>query len=46
MLLSIHCRLVGESAQSAGWDARAQRVLEDLPECAAHGYPLYLGPQV
>lgn len=43
VLLSIHCRLVGESAQSAGWDARAQRVLEGLPECAAHGYPLYLG---
>ncbi|WP_281272193.1 LuxR family transcriptional regulator [Nocardioides marmorisolisilvae] len=43
VLLSIHCRLVGESAQSAGWDSRAQRVLEDLPECAAHGYPLYLG---
>lgn len=43
VLLSIHCRLVGESAQSAGWDSRAQRVLEELPECAAHGYPLYLG---
>ena len=43
MLLSIHCRLVGEPAQSAGWDDRAQRVLDDLPECAAHGYPLYLG---
>jgi ATP/maltotriose-dependent transcriptional regulator MalT len=43
VLLSIHCRLVGEPAQSAGWDSRAQRVLEDLPECAAHGYPLYLG---
>jgi len=42
VLLSIHCRLVGESAQSAGWDSRAQRVLEDLSECAAHGYPLYL----
>ena len=23
--------------------SRAQRLLEDLPECAAHGYPLYLG---
>ena len=43
VLLSIHCRLVGEPAQSAGWDARAQRVLDELPECAAHGYPLYLG---
>jgi len=42
VLLSIHCRLVGESAQSAGWNARALRVLEDLAECAAHGYPLYL----
>jgi len=43
VLLSISCRLVGEPAQGAGWDARAQRVLENLPECAAHGYPLYLG---
>jgi DNA-binding CsgD family transcriptional regulator len=43
VLLSIHTRLVGEAAQSAGWVGRAQRVLEDLPECAAHGYPLYLG---
>jgi len=41
--LSIHTRLVGEAAQSAGWVSRAHRVLEDLPECAAHGYPLYLG---
>jgi DNA-binding CsgD family transcriptional regulator len=41
--LSICTRLVGEAAQSAGWVNRAQRILEDLPECAAHGYPLYLG---
>ncbi len=40
--LSIHTRLVGEAAQSAGWVNRAQRILDDLPECAAHGYPLYL----
>ena len=43
VLLSIHTRLVGEPAQSDGWVSRAQRMLEDLPECAAHGYPLYLG---
>lgn len=43
VLLSIHTRLVGEPAQSAGWVSRAHRVLEDLPESAAHGYPLYLG---
>ncbi len=43
VLLSIHTRLVGEAAQSAGWESRAQRVLADIPECAAHGYPLYLG---
>lgn len=43
VLLSIHTRLVGEAAQSAGWAGRAQRILDDLPECAAHGYPLYLG---
>lgn len=42
VLLSIHTRLVGEASQSAGWVGRAQRVLEQLPECAAHGYPLYL----
>jgi DNA-binding CsgD family transcriptional regulator len=42
VLLSIHTRLVGEASQSAGWIGRAQRVLETLPECAAHGYPLYL----
>lgn len=41
--LSIHTRLVGDAAQSAGWVSRAHRLLEDLPECAAHGYPLYLG---
>jgi len=40
--LSIHCRLVGEPAQSTGWETRAQRVLENVPECAAHGYPLFL----
>lgn len=40
--LSIHTRLVGEAAQSAAWVSRAERILEDLPECAAHGYPLYL----
>jgi DNA-binding NarL/FixJ family response regulator len=41
--LSIHTRLVGEAAQSAAWVRRAERILQDLPECAAHGYPLYLG---
>ncbi len=40
--LSIHTRLVGEPSQSAAWASRAERILEDLPECAAHGYPLYL----
>jgi ATP/maltotriose-dependent transcriptional regulator MalT len=40
--LSIHTRLVGEAVQSAAWVRRAERILEDLPECAAHGYPLYL----
>ena len=43
VLLSIHTRLVGEASQSAGWVGRAQRGLEQLPESAAHGYPLYLG---
>ena len=43
VLLSIHTRLVGEASQSAGWISRSHRVLDDLPESAAHGYPLYLG---
>lgn len=43
VLLSIHTRLLGETAQSAGWVGRAQRLLEQIPESAAHGYPLYLG---
>lgn len=43
VLLSIHTRLLGEASQSAGWVGRAQRILEQLPESAAHGYPLYLG---
>ena len=42
VLLSIHTRLIGEFSQSAGWDSRANRVLASIPECAAHGYPLYL----
>jgi DNA-binding CsgD family transcriptional regulator len=41
-MLAIHLRLVGEAAQSAGWLARAHRLLADAPEGAAHGYPLYL----
>lgn len=42
VLLSIHTRLVGEAAQSAGWSSRALRHLESLPESPDHGYPLYL----
>jgi ATP/maltotriose-dependent transcriptional regulator MalT len=41
-MLAIHLRLVGEAAQSAGWLARAHRLLADAPESRAHGYPLYL----
>lgn len=41
-LLAIHTRLVGEAAQSAGWLSRAQRLLAGVPECAEHGYVLYL----
>jgi DNA-binding NarL/FixJ family response regulator len=41
-LLAIHTRLVGEAAQSVGWLARSQRVLESLPEGVEHGYVLYL----
>ncbi len=42
VMLSIHTRLVGEAARSAGWVGRAQRLLESVPEGAVHGYPLYL----
>lgn len=43
VLLAICTRLVGEGSQSAGWLGRAQRILDTIPECAVHGYPLYLG---
>jgi ATP/maltotriose-dependent transcriptional regulator MalT len=42
VLLSIHTRLVGDAAQSAGWSSRAVRHLESVPESPDHGYPLYL----
>jgi DNA-binding CsgD family transcriptional regulator len=41
-MLAIHTRLVGEAAQSAGWMSRAQRMLNDVPDCPEHGYGLYL----
>jgi DNA-binding CsgD family transcriptional regulator len=41
-LLAIHTRLVGEAAQSAGWLGRAQRLLDEVDECAEQGYVLYL----
>ena len=40
--LSIHTRLVGEAAQSAGWSSRAMRHLDAVPESSDHGYPLFL----
>jgi DNA-binding CsgD family transcriptional regulator/tetratricopeptide (TPR) repeat protein len=41
-LLAIHTRLVGEAVQSAGWLNRAQRLLDEVAECAEQGYVLYL----
>ncbi|MET1000843.1 MAG: LuxR C-terminal-related transcriptional regulator [Acidimicrobiia bacterium] len=41
-MLAIHLRLRGERAQSDGWLARAQRLLEGADEGPEHGYPLYL----
>ena len=32
----------GEAAQSAGWLGRAQRLLDEVDECAEQGYVLYL----
>jgi hypothetical protein len=40
--LSIHTRLIGEAAQSAGWTGTAHRLLKDLPEGPCHGYAMYL----
>lgn len=30
----------GEATQAGGWLARADRILEQVPECAEHGYVL------
>src|SRR5690606_1644062 len=32
----------GDSVIASGWVNRARRILRDLPECAEHGYLLYL----
>ncbi|WP_209721448.1 LuxR C-terminal-related transcriptional regulator [Marmoricola sp. OAE513] len=40
--LSIHTRLVGEAAQSAGWVGTAHRLLAEEPEGPCHGYAMYL----
>jgi DNA-binding CsgD family transcriptional regulator len=41
-LLAIHTRLVGDVMQSAGWLNRAQRLLDEVAECAEQGSVLYL----
>lgn len=42
LMLAITCRLVGEAAASAGWMARANRVLRTAPENVEHGYLCFL----
>jgi DNA-binding NarL/FixJ family response regulator len=35
--------LRGEGALASGWLSRAGRLLQEVPECAEHGYLLYIG---
>jgi ATP/maltotriose-dependent transcriptional regulator MalT len=38
--VSLTCLFKGDLAQSSGWLSRAQRLLEDQPECVERGYVL------
>lgn len=40
--LAVSLYLRGDAAHGSGWIGRAQRVLDDLPECAVHGYFRYV----
>jgi ATP/maltotriose-dependent transcriptional regulator MalT len=41
MFLACHSMERGDAAAGSGWMHRTRRLLDDAPECAAHGYPLY-----
>jgi ATP/maltotriose-dependent transcriptional regulator MalT len=38
--------LRGDVAQGSGWISRARRLVQDLPDCAMHGYLLYVDLEV
>lgn len=39
--LALHSSLRGDENQANGWARRCAQLLDETPECAAHGYPLY-----
>jgi DNA-binding NarL/FixJ family response regulator len=41
MFLACHSMERGDAAAGSGWMHRTRRLLDDAPEGAAHGYPLY-----
>ncbi|MEX2275528.1 MAG: response regulator transcription factor [Actinomycetota bacterium] len=45
MDVAVSLFLRGDEAVGSGWMSRAQRLLADLPECAEHGYLLYLSAE-
>ncbi|MBJ8339946.1 DNA-binding response regulator [Antrihabitans sp. YC3-6] len=40
--LGLHTGLRGDVSKGAGWMRRCYHLLDEIPECAAHGFPLYL----
>lgn len=42
MFVGVHSMQRGDSAAGSAWMARTRRILEEEPEAAEHGYPLYL----
>lgn len=42
MFVGVHSMQRGDSAAGSAWMARTRRLLEEEPEAAEHGYPLYL----
>ncbi|MBJ8348638.1 helix-turn-helix transcriptional regulator [Antrihabitans sp. YC2-6] len=39
--LGLHFGLKGDGPQGRGWSSRCQHLVDSIPECAVHGYPLY-----
>lgn len=42
ILLGIFHMAMGDEPQAMGWIGRAGRLLQDIPECAVHGYLIFL----